>query len=195
MKGKRYRSFNLVAILIFLETISLFLVPQLARSQTESVEVLPTETQAFDSPPEDGAPGSTAGGGSRSQGDCLSADAAIGLTPISSDRPLSFSIAFPATSARALVVKIEDEHENLLYFDTLEIENAPGTLNISLPETISSLEVGKQYKWIISAICGEFLAPDDPIIEGFLTPISQIHSSSMRMDSAQIQQETQIQFN
>lgn len=183
IKRKQYPCFNLLLSLIFLEPIGLFALPQPARSQTESAELLPIQTEAFDAPPGDEAPGSTAGGGSRSLANCLDADAAIELTVLPDARPSSLSIAFPETSARAFVVKIEDEHEHLLYFDTLTIDRAPGTLNISLPETASSLEVGKQYKWIVSAICGESLAPDDPIIEGLLTPMPDTQSSSRNIDS------------
>lgn len=186
MKRKSNSILNLIPLLIFLETIAILAIPQLARSQTDSTALLPTETQAFDAPPgEEGKPGNTAGGGSRSLGDCLGKDVAILLPSISGDRTSSLSIALPTTSARALVVKIEDEHNNLLYYNTLAIENAPETLNIHLPETTSSLEVGKQYKWTISAICGVEIDPNDPTIEGLLTPISMTASPPSDIQSVQ----------
>jgi Domain of Unknown Function (DUF928) len=186
MKRKSNSFLNLIPLLVFVETLSMLAGPQLARSQTDSATPLPTETQAFDAPPGDeGKPDNTAGGGSRSPGDCLSKDVAIMLTPISGDRTSSLSIAVPTTSARALVVKIEDENDNLLYYDTLAIANAPGTLNVHLQETASALEVGKQYKWTISAICGAALDPNDPTIEGLLTPISLTESSLAGIESVE----------
>lgn len=186
MKRKSNSFLNLIPLLVFVETLFMLAVPQLARSQTDSATPLLTETQAFDAPPGDeGKPDNTAGGGSRSPGNCLSKDVAIMLTPISGDRTSSLSIAVPTTSARALVVKIEDENDNLLYYNTLAIANAPGTLNVRLPETASSLEVGKQYKWTISAICGATLDPNDPTIEGLLTPISLTESSLAGIESVQ----------
>jgi Domain of Unknown Function (DUF928) len=185
MKSKLWQFLNWIPLLVFLETIALLGTPQLARSQTPSTELAPTEIPAFEPPPGDGEPDSTAGGGSRNPGTCLSPDADIVLTPVSTDGGPSVSIALPATSARALAVKIEDENYNLLYYDTLTIGNSPETLNFHLPETASSLEVGKQYKWIVAAICGKDLSPNDPTREGSLIFTSITESSPVGIDSVE----------
>lgn len=182
MKRQPSPFLNWIPLLIFLETIAILVMPQLARSQTPATNISPTEIQAFEPPPGDGEPDNTAGGGSRDGGTCLSQDVAMILTPASSDLAPSFSIALPPTSARAIVVKIEDENENLVYYDTLAIEDSPKTLNFSLSETASSLEVGKQYKWTVSAICGVEIDPNDPTIEGLFTLTSMTESSPVKMD-------------
>jgi Domain of Unknown Function (DUF928) len=183
MKKHKQRQFlNLIPPLIFWEMIAMLSMPQLARSQTPSIDPVPTEIPAFEPPPDDGEPDHTAGGGSRNGGSCLSQNVAMTLTPASGDLAPSFSIALPPTSAHALVVKIEDENDNLVYYDTLAIEQSPKTLNFSLSETASSLEVGKHYKWTVSAICGEAIDPNDPTIEGLFTLTSRAEPSPVEID-------------
>jgi Domain of Unknown Function (DUF928) len=187
MKRAPHPLLSLIPLLVILETIAFLAMPQLAQTQSTGSEAI--ESQAFEPPSEDGEPDNTAGGGSRN-GSCLNDGNLLALTSITDPDSIDpdstrFSIALPSTSARALVVKIEDEHENLLYYDTLAIETSPGTLDFHIPETHSLLEVGKQYKWTLSAICGEDLDPNDPTMEGLLIPGDRMDSAQLESDSVE----------
>lgn len=185
MKRKSHQFLRWILPILLLETIVILATPQLGRSQTPSPDQAGTEIAAFEPPPGDGEPDNTAGGGSRSGESCLSQDITITSNSVSDDRSPSFSISLPPTSARSLAIKIEDENENLLYYDTLAIGNSPKTLHFSLPETASALEVGKPYKWTLSAICSETIDPNDPTIEGWLTPMNLAEYSSVEIKLAE----------
>ncbi|MGB3237403.1 MAG: DUF928 domain-containing protein [Geitlerinemataceae cyanobacterium] len=182
-KTRRFRS--LIPLLLFLETSAIVVTPQLARSQTLWTDRPGAAMGAFEPPPGDGEPDNTAGGGSRGGESCLSQDVTVTLNPVSDELSPSFLIALEPTSAQALAIKIEDENENLLYYDTLAIENSPKTLHFSLPETASALEVGKPYKWTLSAICSGTIDPNDPTIEGLLIPMNIAESLPGAIESVE----------
>ncbi|HIK33843.1 MAG TPA: DUF928 domain-containing protein [Oscillatoriales cyanobacterium M59_W2019_021] len=184
MKHQRHPFLNLIPILIFLETIALWTLPQPARSQTLAIDLETPQTQAFEPPPDDGEPESTAGGGSRNDS-CLTETekVAVVLEPASEDLPPRVSIVLPPTTARALVVKIEDDRDHLVYYDIVTIDRSSAASSPISPDAAVALEAGEKYHWTISAICGEILTVNDPTAEGSLVPQAVPESSLVGIEA------------
>ncbi|MEM6404965.1 MAG: DUF928 domain-containing protein, partial [Cyanobacteria bacterium P01_D01_bin.116] len=74
----------------------------------------------------------------------------LGLT--ASSHP-SFMVYVPATSARVLEFTFYNQQEQGIYQTRVNINNTPGIVNFSLPTTAPGLEIGKDYRFVVSIIC------------------------------------------
>lgn len=183
MKHQRDRFLNLIPLLIFWGTIAFWALPPAARAQTLASDLEPTQTQAFEPPPDDGEPESTAGGGSRIDNSCLTGKVTVVVKPAFEDLPPRLSIVLPPTTARTLVVKIEDDRDNLVYYNTLAIDSSSAASSPISPDAALALEAGEKYHWTISAVCGEILSVNDPTAEGLLVPQAVPESSPFGIEA------------
>jgi hypothetical protein len=84
----------------------------------------------------------------------------------------TFLVYVPETSANVLELRVEDE-EGQQVGETArrELTETPGIYRISLPETTLPLDVGKDYKWLVSMTC-QVGDPNDPFVEGLIRRVS-----------------------
>ncbi|NEO16151.1 MULTISPECIES: DUF928 domain-containing protein [unclassified Moorena] len=121
--------------------------------------------------PPKGAPGKRKGAGSRT--DCpfeefiaLVPGTNFGLT--TSERP-TFWFYVPYSDNNKLEAKfwLHNKQGNQIYEETFRLQNTPGIVKITLPETVSPLVVEDLYRWHFSVICnGSGLLKDDFVSGG-----------------------------
>jgi hypothetical protein len=79
----------------------------------------------------------------------------------------TFLIYVPPTSAQILEFKLEDQNGKEVYQTQLNLSTTPGVIRVSLPTTRSALQVGKDYKWVVSIACQpDGVKPQDPLASG-----------------------------
>ena len=83
----------------------------------------------------------------------------------------TFLAYLPQTSAQRAFLTLEDEDNNYLHHTMLGLPNAAGIVSFSISETAPALEPNKYYKVSLAMICGQFLDPNDPVIEGWIKRI------------------------
>ncbi|HEY9651824.1 MAG TPA: DUF928 domain-containing protein [Coleofasciculaceae cyanobacterium] len=155
------------------------------------------------------APGVTRGGGRRNDSKCWqdrqSSQApahtqSLGqlLTPLLRsplDEPQltvlthpTFLVYIPQTSAKTVAFALEDADGNGIYQTAMNLTGTPGIISISLPTTVPELEIGKDYKWIVSVVC-QTGAPEDWFAEG---SVRRIHADSSLSQVEQVEPLEQI---
>ncbi len=172
-----YRYFILLAIAIFWEITTLSVVSSDARAQT------------FEPPTSNPTPKTSIGGGRRSNdGQCLKnrdiqtrndktkKSLEQELTPLLppnkfgltvSSNPILFAY-IPKTTAIAVEFTLENAQGKGLDRKTVTLTNTPSIVNVQFEKT--PLEVGQDYKWLISVIC-ETGDPEDTFSEGIIRRI------------------------
>ena len=130
-------------------------------------------------PPGGGAPQGTRGGASR--GDmCIqnptlpSPQQFMVLTPTDSnygltlkERPQFFAYV-PSTSARQAFFSLRDENGGVIYQTRFAIARSGGIIQLSLPQSVPALEVGKSYQWGIAILCSDKLRADSPFVSAWI---------------------------
>jgi hypothetical protein len=187
---KFFRYFVVLSAPLMLELIITpgFLTTARAQTKTPTQTLsVPSSKQVIFQPRSDQpAPKTTVGGGRRNDGKCAqdrnaSQDYAESntadrlMTPLVrspltdsqltvSARP-TFMVYVPQTSAQALELKLEDGQGKGIYQTRINLTGTPGIVSMSLPAAAPELEVGENYKWLVSVVCqsGE---PEDLFVEG-----------------------------
>ncbi|KAF3888243.1 MULTISPECIES: DUF928 domain-containing protein [Nostocales] len=140
----------------------------------------------FEPPKSEPAPKITIGGGRRDNGTCdgqsnttnsrmTGANTAEKLTALLPSTHLgltltshpTFLVYVPKTSAKVLEFTLEDEAGEGIYQTKINLKGVPGIVSFSLPKTEPALEVGKDYRWVVSIICQQ-TGPTNPFIEGLV---------------------------
>ena len=130
-------------------------------------------------PPPPDRPGleSSAGGGTRSGSEGLASGCTQGEIPLTALAPVGseaettvsarpdFFLYIPATTATAAEFVLIDQMGNDVYTNDLEIPNAPGILQVALPDNIT-LEEGETYTWQMAVICDPNNPSGDEYVEG-----------------------------
>lgn len=191
-------------LLLEFVTISHFLTT--AKAQTKiptSTSPTPSVKQVTFEPRKDQpAPTTTVGGGRRNDGKCSQArkdseqSAATKsvdqlLTPLLrspitdpqltlSPRP-TFLVYVPQTSAKGVELTLERDGKGI-YQTRVNLSGTPGIVSIKLPANAPELEMGKDYKWLVSMVCGSG-APEDSFVEGSVRRI-QSDSTLSQIDRA-----------
>ncbi|MGG6266925.1 DUF928 domain-containing protein [Leptolyngbya sp. AN03gr2] len=135
-----------------------------------------TLASAFDPPPGQGQPGSTAGGASRpSQPTCaasnrdipivLSSRTYLGLT--TQARP-TFWVYLPSTRAKILEFSLFDRQRKGVYQTQIAIENKSGLVKITLPETAPALDFNQAYNWTVALVCNPKRRTEDWVVGGWI---------------------------
>jgi len=138
-----------------------------------------------------GAPTDSVSGGRRNSGTCPSHQSGPAPTPEKSDPFLTtllpqiqlnervvqlgqsvsehptILVYIPQTAAKEVRFSLEDPNGKGLYRTTLNVSGSPSVVSVPLPETIPALEVGKEYRWVVSMIC-ETAGPQNPFVEGIV---------------------------
>lgn len=140
----------------------------------------------FTPPPGQKAPKQTIGGGRRDSGQCpagagqpgsramaqpmtaLVPSNNLGLT--TSDRP-TFWAYVPSSSAKTLEFLLEDNRGQELYQATTQITGAPGIVKFAIPPSAPALEVGQDYRWVVSMVC-EPAGPRDPFVGAWVRRVA-----------------------
>jgi Domain of Unknown Function (DUF928) len=155
----------------------------------------------------------TSGGASRQGGQCFSPTrsapaGAMALLPATnqaltvSDRP-TFFVYVPPTTAQEASFSLQDDRGELYYQTKVALPKNGGSISIPLPETASTLQVGKTYKWFFEIHCAAVqFDPDNPIIEGSVSRTSidpalenQLSASQTALDKAQLYGEAGIWYD
>jgi hypothetical protein len=203
-KFSRYFAALLTPLLLEVVTISGFLTTAQAQTKT------PTQTSAtssvkqvtFEPRRDQPAPKTTVGGGRRNDGKCpqdreaseqSTATKSLDqlLTPLLrspitdpqltvSPRP-TFLVYVPQTSAKALEMTLEQDGKGI-YQTRVNLSGTPGIVSIQLPANAPELETGKDYKWLVSMVCGSG-APEDSFVQGSVRRI-QADSTLSPIDRA-----------
>lgn len=148
------------------------------------------------------APKTTVGGGRRNDGKCpqdrKDSEQSIAsksldqfLTPLLrspitdpqltvSSRP-TFLVYVPQTSAKAIELTLEQDGKGI-YQTRVNLSGNPGIVSIKLPANAPELEMGQDYKWLISMVCGSG-SPEDSFVEGSVRRI-QADSTLSQIDRA-----------
>ena len=125
-------------------------------------------------PPGDDKPKDTGAGGSRDGLRCSAAQQPIRtLMPpsnfaLTSKPQPNIYLYLPQTSAKQIVLAIQDEAGTQYARAFLPIKTNSDIASFSLPKNKISLRSGKNYQWKISVVCGEHLKPGDPTFTGWL---------------------------
>lgn len=99
-----------------------------------------------------------------------------------SPRP-TFLVYVPQTSAQAMELALEDNNGKGIYKTALNLPGTPGIVSINLPADAPELEMGKDYKWLVSMVC-ESGAVEDSFVAGSVRRV-EADSTLSQVDWAQ----------
>ena len=206
-KLSRYLAALSAPLLLELVMIPGFLTT--AQAQTKTPTQTPSASRlkqvTFEPRKDQPAPTVTVGGGRRNRGTCSTQETKASeqsttevksldqlLTPLLrspvTDPQLTvsahptFLVYVPQTSAKGLELTLEQDGKGI-YQTTMNLTGTPGIVSISLPATAPELEIGKDYKWLVSVVC-ESGSPEDSYVVGSVRRI-QPDSSLSQIDRAQ----------
>jgi hypothetical protein len=203
-KFPRYLVALSTPLLLEVVTIPGFLTTAQAQSKSPTqTSPAPKQKQVTFEPRKDQpAPSNTVGGGRRNDGKCLqdrkdseqsaaskSLDQLLTLllrSPLSdpqltvSSRP-TFLVYVPQTSTKAMELTLERDGKGI-YQTRVDLSGTPGIVSIQLSANAPELEMGKDYKWLVSMVCGSG-APEDSFVEGSVRRI-QPDSTLSQIDRA-----------
>jgi Domain of Unknown Function (DUF928) len=144
------------------------------------------------------APVVTAGGGRRGGGKCgvsHSSDSVTTvdnkLTPLlpsgklgitTSPNP-TFMVYVPQSSAKAIEFTLENQKGDGIYQTTVNLQSTPAVVSVPLPKDEGQLEVGKDYKWIVSLQC-QPSSTGDPFESGLVRRIQLDISLTKKLNAA-----------
>ena len=153
----------------------------------------PASAVTFDPPGNEAPSGQTTGGATRNGGQCnaqtidahyQSQAIATPLLPKSypgltvEERPTFFAYV-PKTGATEASFTLLDASGNLIYRTKVALPVEGGVTSISLPKTVSALEVDRNYKWFLEIHCLPNIDPDNPVVDGWVSRI-RVNSSLAR---------------
>jgi hypothetical protein len=175
-----------------------------AKAPTQMTDAHRLKQVTFEPRKDQPAPTVTVGGGRRNRGTCSTQETKASeqstteaksldqlLTPLLrspvTDPQLTvsahptFLVYVPQTSAKGLELTLEQDGKGI-YQTTVNLTGTPGIVGISLPATAPELEIGKDYKWLVSVVC-ESGAPEDSFVAGSVRRI-QPDSTLSQIDRA-----------
>ena len=82
----------------------------------------------------------------------------------------TFFVYVPKTSAIAVEFTLENQEGKGIYQNRVNLTNSPSIISFQLDPKQVSLEVGKDYKWLVSVVC-ETGDPEDTFSEGIIRRI------------------------
>ncbi len=158
-----------LTVALFIELLSFSLAASQLRAQSIKVSVIfpPTEPR--------GAPPTTLGGGQRGPDRtvCFNNNPPLrALTPTNniittvSANPALFWYV-PKTEAKSAEFVLFDSEGNELYKTNVAVKGPPGIVKLSLPESVE-LEMGQEYQWKFSLICGDENWADTRFVTGLI---------------------------
>ncbi|MBE9228801.1 DUF928 domain-containing protein [Phormidium sp. LEGE 05292] len=183
---------TLTAIVLDLSSVG-----QLSLSQPVSNQKNIQETQIIfndPTPPSQGSPSGRQRGGA-SRGPCREFETLTALVPANngmvwgrttSDRPTFwFYLPNQLTEQTPIEFVLQDDADNYIYNSRF---NAPGTrsglINITIPDTVKSLEVGKTYSWTLSVYCDPAKPSSSVFVKGTIQRVNLDPTVKNRLQEA-----------
>lgn len=133
-------------------------------------------------PPERRKPRSSAGGASRSIGECINSaeNTPLPLTPLVPNSAAGLTVAshptvlayVPKTNVDRGFFSWQDQEGNHHYQTIVPINNKTRIISLTLPDKAPPLEVGKVYQWSLALMCNGILRPDSPTLQGDIERIA-----------------------
>jgi hypothetical protein len=142
----------------------------------------------FTLPPK-GAPGRRTDAASRSGCPVLSQPVTalvpptnIGLTL--AERPTFwFNIPYQPNSNNLRKFQLLDEEETVVY-ETFPVVEASGIVNISLPNSLPALQIGKKYQWVLSFICDPASLDTSAWVNGYVERVAVTPQLKQKLETA-----------
>ncbi|MDJ1171624.1 DUF928 domain-containing protein [Roseofilum sp. BLCC_M154] len=166
--------------------------------------IAPSTQAVIFEPPEDPAPDSTLGGGSRDPQQCVAVqEGLLPVTPLLPESQMGFTVAqkptiylyVPQTVAQKVFFSLQTETGESHYQQEMELPKTPGIMGFQLPEDAPPLKENVNYKWAIAFICGEMLQPDSPEYTGWIRRLpQQEYSISSDLSLKQVEDLAQAQL-
>lgn len=170
-----------------------------------------TLASAFDPPPGQGEPGSTAGGASRpTQSTCVDSSSTAPFTVLAprtylglttQARP-TFWIYLPTTRSKTLEFSVFDRQRKGIYQTKVTIANKSGLVAITLPETAPALDLNQSYNWTVALVCNQKRRTEDWVIGGWIqrqAPTAQLQQrlsfATTTVDRAKLYAESQFWYD
>ena len=187
--------------------IAIYILSLLGRSVKAELEIKPIKNDSdseekivfnddFD-PPGDDKPKDTGAGGSRDGLRCNPDEQPIraimppGNFGLTTKAQQNIYLHLPETSARQVVLAIQNENKTIYERSFLPIETNNNIASFSLPKNQLNLEAGKNYQWKISVICGEYSKPGDPTFTGW---IQRVEPTAIQKQLSNKTSKEQIQY-
>ncbi|MDX2240749.1 MAG: DUF928 domain-containing protein [Leptolyngbyaceae cyanobacterium bins.302] len=80
-------------------------------------------------------------------------------------------VYLPVSTAKEMVFSLKDEAGNLQHQMTLPAPGISGIVAVKLPETVTPLEIGKNYQWFLALKVNGELNPSTPYVDGWVQRI------------------------
>ena len=188
-KKCRYRNINRLKIILLTVSSLLFLLTSFKTLKTfANEEKNNIDTPVLFRPPGEKPPEDTEGGGSRDDGnscDRATADrstftaiAPIGYSGLTTIERPTFWIHLPETSAQQAILLIKEGsnsnwHQSMTHWQqSIDVRKA-GIVGIKLARNAPALEIGKNYQWVVSLICGDRPNPNDPLVAAEIKRVAE----------------------
>ena len=123
----------------------------------------------------------TSGGATRDSGQCLVGPESPSeegtqlqknnYLQLNEGKEPTFVVDVPKSVAQEASFTLQDESENMIYQAKVPLPEEGGTISIALPQTLSDLEAGKDYQWLLEIHCTPEVSPENPIIHGWVEAI------------------------
>ncbi|NJK36286.1 MAG: DUF928 domain-containing protein [Oscillatoriales cyanobacterium RM1_1_9] len=135
----------------------------------------PAAAQMF-KPPGAEAPGTSKGGGTRTDTMCMGTTDSKSVIPLLPTTQIGFTtsthptllVYFPPSEIKQVFFSLKDEAGNHYYQTQFAAPQGSGIMPIRFPQEAPDLEVGKKYMWSLALVCGSQLEPDSPTITGWV---------------------------
>lgn len=143
------------------------------------IPIAPSLAQVTFNPPKTQAPKSSSGGASRDASSCgadLAATTTASVTPLLPKTNIGLTVAehpailvyVPQTNAKKALFGLQDEQGKQYYQTMLPLPSKRGVMEVKLPDSVSALKIGKNYRWSLVMICTQELEPDSPWVSGWI---------------------------
>ncbi|MDJ1180102.1 DUF928 domain-containing protein [Roseofilum sp. BLCC_M91] len=159
--------------------------------------IAPSAPAVIFEPPEDRAPDSTLGGGSRDPQQCVSAqDTLPSVTPLLPETRIGFTVSerpkiyvyVPEVTTKKVFFSLQTQTGEQHYQQEMELPETPGIIGLHLPDDGPPLKENINYQWRLVFICSESLEPDSPEYTGWIRRLpAQEYSISSDLSLRQVQ--------
>lgn len=100
--------------------------------------------------------------------------------------PLPKNLAYPAEFI------LQDEAANPIYQTAIALPDQPGVIGITLPKTVSPLELNKRYRWFFSIYCDPEKHSPPIYVEGVIQRVTLSQAIAQQLAKAKPQQQSAI---
>ncbi len=182
--------------------------------QAQSVPTVPTGANdpiVFNAatPPSTGQPGRRSDAGSRGCGADESAAASkplLALVPVQKTvQTASSTVVFgktaaayptfwfyvPQRSSLTVTFVLQDQDGKSLYQADVAVPKTAGILSLTLPATVTSLEIGKRYHWFFKLYCRS-ISPPDSFVDGWIQREALTSDLTQKLKTATLSQQVRL---